>query len=175
MEIKIINAAEKADIRLKNEPFPIYGRMIPTYVNEHWGHEIRLLPEDTVTEMCFPDEDYDFDAMKHNTVFVGAYDEDKCVGLAVLQDYMFRYMYLYDLKVSRNFRRMGIGQALLGKSKEIAASRGYRGIYTVGQDNNLAACQFYLKTGFHIGGFDNHVYKGTKQEVKADILFYLDC
>ena len=41
--------------------------------------------------------------------------------------------------------------------------------------NNLAACLFYIKTGFHIGGLDTNVYKGTKQEGKADIIFYCDC
>ena len=49
------------------------------------------------------------------------------------------------------------------------------GLYTIGQDNNLNACLFYLSCGFQIGGFDNKVYKGTSQEGKSDILFYLDC
>ena len=38
-------------------------------------------------------------------------------------------------------------------------------------DNNLSACLFYIKTGFKIGGLDTNVYKGTKQEGKADIFF----
>ena len=57
----------------------------------------------------------------------------------------------------------------------IAKEKGYVGIYTQGQDNNLGACLFYIKTGFYIGGFDSNVYKGTKQEGKSDIIFYLDC
>lgn len=32
----------------------------------------------------------------------------------------------------------------------------------------------YLKNGFVIGGLDTHVYKGTSQENKKDILFYCD-
>ena len=42
----------------------------------------------------------------------------------------------------------------------------------MGQDNNLAACQFYIKSGFRIGGVDTEVYNGTSQEGKADIIFY---
>ena len=57
---------------------------------------------------------------------------------------------------------------------EEAQKRGYKGLYTIAQDNNLNACLFYLKTGFAIGGFDNRVYGGTSQADKADILFYLD-
>lgn len=175
MEIKIIDDSSKEDIQLKNEPFVLCGRLIPALVDGQWNYKIHLYPDSEISEMCFPDEDYDFDAMKNNTVFIGAYNEEECIGLAVLQDYWFKYMYLNDLKVSRQYRHQGAGQALLEKAKEIAVSRGYKGIYTVGQDNNLAACKFYLKSGFHIGGFDNCVYSGTNQEGKADILFYLDC
>lgn len=62
---------------------------------------------------------------------------------------------------------------LIEKSKEIALEHGYRGLYTQGQDNNLAACLLYIKNGFVIGGLDTHVYTGTTQEGKKDILFYL--
>ena len=63
---------------------------------------------------------------------------------------------------------------LIEKAKEVAKENGYQGIHTVGQDNNLAACKFYIKSGFVIGGLDTKVYQGTKQEGKKDILFYLD-
>ena len=86
----------------------------------------------------------------------------------------FRYLYLEDLKVDRTLRGKGIGALLIGEAKKTALALGYRGLYTIGQDNNLAACLFYLKTGFRIGGLDTEVYKGTSQEGKADILFYLD-
>lgn len=52
--------------------------------------------------------------------------------------------------------------------------QGLNGLYTVGQDNNLSACLLYLKEGFVIGGFDDHVYLGTSQQGKANIIYYLD-
>jgi hypothetical protein len=58
------------------------------------------------------------------------------------------------------------------KAEEVAKLRSYKGIYTRAQDNNLGACLFYLNNGFVIGGIDTHVYKGTSQEGKIDILFY---
>ena len=61
------------------------------------------------------------------------------------------------------------------KAREIALARGYRGLYTQAQDNNLTACLFYLSQGFFIGGLDTQVYMGTRQEGKSDIIFYLDC
>ena len=169
----IISAANSRDIDLPNEPFPLNGRMIPSLSDGQWSYRIER--SDTAAEMCFPDEHYDFDEMSRDCIFLGAYDDDRCIGLAVLRRGMFRYLYLEDLKVSRAYRGQGAGRALISAAGEIASREGYRGLYTIGQDNNLNACLFYLACGFHIGGFDNHVYNGTSQEGKADIFFYLDC
>lgn len=174
IEINVIDSAHQADINIPNEPFPLFGRMVPCYVDETWGHKEVLFDAADVSEMCFPDENYDYSAMKENSVFLGAYEDGACIGLAILQDAWFKYMYLYDLKVCRASRRRGAAGALLKKAMEIALERGYSGLYTQGQDNNLAACLFYLRTGFRIGGLDTEVYKGTSQEGKADILFYWD-
>lgn len=175
IEIRIIDEANKNDINIPNEPFSLFGRMIPTYINDSWDYSAQYFDEADITEMCFPDENYNYDEMKKDCVFVGAYDEDQCIGLAILKDEWFKYMYLYDLKVAKQYRQKGVGAALMEKSKEICKARGYNGLCTQGQDNNLAACQFYIKSGFHIGGLDTNIYKGTKQEGKADIKFYLDC
>ncbi len=173
IEIKILDEASREDVRLPNEPFPLFGRMIPSYVDGHWDHTVERF--ETVTEMCFPDEDYDFEEMSRDCVFLGAYDAGRCIGLAVLRQGFFKYMYLYDLKVSRAYRGCGVGRKLIRAAKALAVEKGYRGIYTLGQDNNLGACLFYLQSGFRIGGLDTEVYKGTRQEGKADIIFYLDC
>lgn len=174
IEVRMINEARKADINLPNEPFGLFGRMEPSYADGRWGYKEILFDKENISEMCFPDEDYDYEAMKENSVFLGAYDGEKCVGLAILQEAFFKYMYLYDLKVSEACRGQGVGRALMEKAGEVCKERGYRGLYTQGQDNNLGACRFYLKAGFRIGGLDTEVYKGTKQEGKADILFYRD-
>lgn len=162
IEIKIIDAAHKDDINIPNEPFQLIGRMIPSYSDEQWHYRVRYFRESDITEVCFPDENYNYEEMKERSVFIGAYDSGKCVGLAILQDAWFQYMYLYDLKVSKDYRKMGIASAMMQKAKEVCKAHGYAGIYTQGQDNNLAACLFYIKTGFHIGGLDTNVYKGTK-------------
>ena len=174
IEVKTISPAHKQDIRIPNEPFPLWGRMVPSYENETWRYTVEEFAPQDISEMCFPDGDYDYDSLAGDHVFVGAYDGDKCIGLAVLADDWFKYMYLDDLKVCKPYRRQGVAKALLDKALEIAHDRNYNGLYTIGQDNNLSACLFYLKMGFIIGGFDNHIYYGTSQENKANIIFYLD-
>lgn len=173
-EIKIIDNLHSRDINIPNQPFKLYGKMIPSLNKGIWDYEIVLFPENEVTEMTFPDENYDYEEMSGDCIFIGAYLDGNCAALAIMQEHWSKYMYLYDLKVNSQCRGKGIASRLMEKAAEIAESRGYRGIYTIGQDNNLSACKFYLKSGFKIGGFDNHVYNGTSQQGKADIIFYLD-
>lgn len=174
--IKIINEENKADINIPNEPFRVFGRVEPSRANGVWGYDVKRFDEGDVCEMCFPDENYDFDKMKNDGFFfIGAYEDGKCVGLAVLQKGFFKYMYLYDLKVCSAYRGKHIGKLLIEKSRGVAKENGYCGLYTIGQDNNVSACLFYLGTGFRIGGLDTDVYKHTKQEGKADIIFYSEC
>lgn len=173
IEIRPIDAGHKADINIPNEPFLLFGRIVPTYDGRERAYTLcRFAPED-VRKMYFPDENYDYDRMS-DSIFLGAYDGEKCVGLAILQPGFFRYMYLYDLKVNRAYRGRHIGQMLIRKAQEIAVQHGYRGLYTQGQDDAPAACLFYLHSGFAIGGLDTNVYRHTKQEGKADILFYAE-
>ncbi len=173
IDIRIIDKEHEQDINIPNQPFSLFGRMIPTYINEQWSYSIEKF--DVEQQMCFPDENYSYDDMIGNSTFIGAYDDEKCIGLAIMQEAFVKYMYLYDLKVNGEYRKCGVAKELMEKAKIIAKEKGYRGIYTQGQDNNLGACLFYIKNGFHIGGFDSNVYKGTKQEGKSDIIFYLDC
>lgn len=170
IDIRIIDKTHEADINLPNEPFRLFGRMIPSYTNGEWSYTTQRFPVES--SMTFPDEWYVYDDMIGSSTFIGAYDGDTCVGLAILQEGFFKYMYLYDLKVNLSHRRQGVAKQLIEKAEQLAKEKGYIGIYTQGQDNNLGACLFYLNAGFEIGGFDNKVYEGTKQEGKADIFFY---
>ena len=170
IEIRRIGYANRQDARLKNEPFVLWGRMIPALKDGVWSYRIQRDAEPA--EMCFPDVPYE--PGLEDGIFLGAYTDDSCIGLAVLRRDMFRYLYLDDLKVNLDWRRKGIGGRLIEACMAEAAVLGMQGVYTIGQDNNLTACLFYLHQGFEIGGFNNRSYRGTVQEDKADIYFYRD-
>lgn len=174
IEIRLIDAAHKEDILLKNDPFPLYGRMVPGYVGGHWDYTIEKFPPEQCSEMCFPDEPYSYDEMAESADFIGAYQDGICVGLAILEKSFFKYLYLSDLKVSASCRKLGIGKMLIEKCMELAKEKKMQGVSLTVQDNNLSACLFYLKTGFRIGGLDTEVYNGTSQAGKADIAMYRD-
>ena len=170
IEIRKITAENARDLNLPNEPFAMPGRFIPELKDGLWTYRTEIFPKPQT--MTFPNEDYDFEAISQKGIAFGAYEGQTCVGIAIYEDYWLKHMYLYDLKVNAACRGKGVGKALIRAGLEEAKLRGYRGLYTIAQDNNLNACMFYLSAGFAIGGFDNRVYDGTSQQGKADILFY---
>ena len=170
IEIRSITWENREDLNLKNDPFQMPGRLIPSLKDGCWDYRVELFEE--AESLCFPDEHYDFEQYSEGGFLLGAYDGDKCLGIGIFRDTCWKYCYLYDLKVCADARRKGIGKALMDAGMAEAKARGYRGIYLHAQDNNLNACLFYLNCGFEIGGFDNHIYNGTSQEGKADIIFY---
>lgn len=175
-EISIIEIDQQhsKDLNLPNQPFSLFGRLLPSYQNREWHYEVQKFDASKIEKMCFPDENYDFETLSKNSIILGAYRNQQCIGLAILQHTWNEYLYLYDLKVDAAYRSKQVGSLLIKKAKEISKENHYLGLFTQGQDNNLGACLFYLKNGFKIGGIDTLVYTGTKQEGKIDILFYSD-
>ena len=169
IEIKELGAERKADANIPNQSFQVFGKLIPSLTLGNWEYKIEYFEEQR--EMCFPDFEYE---PCDGGIFLGAYDGDNCIGLAVLRKGLFKYLYLDDLKVNAAYRRQGVGTKLITAALAKAGELGLLGVYAIAQDNNLAACLFYLKCGFEIGGFDNRAYRGTAQEEKADIYFYRD-
>ena len=170
IEIRRITRENAQDLNLKNEPFEMPGRFVPALEKGIWSYGVEMFEKPQT--MCFPDENYDFDQIMARGVVFGAYEAGNCIGVAIYQDHWLKYLYLYDLKVNAASRGKGVGKLLVEAGMQAARDRGYRGVYTVAQDNNLNACMFYLAAGFEIGGFDNRVYRGTSQEGKANVIFY---
>lgn len=171
--VKQIDKENERDINIENQAFPICGRMKITYKENEWSYEPILFGKNDITYQTFPNENYDYDTLSNEHIFLGAYDGDTCIGIAIYRHSWNKYLYLYDLKVNSEYRKLGVGKKLIKAGEETAKEHGYNGIYTKGQDNNLNACLFYVKTGFKIGGLDTRIYSGTSQEDKKDIIFYL--
>lgn len=170
--IRFVEKENASDINIKNEPFKLFGRMLPCYQNGKWSYSV--IENEKIEWDIFPNENYIYENMEKEYVFVGAYDGSVCIGLAILKHQWNQYLYLHDLKVNSAYRGQHIATKMIQTAYEYAKEHGYRGIWTIGQDNNLAACLFYVNNGFRIGGLDTDVYMGTKQEGKSDIYFYKD-
>ena len=54
IEIRVIDREHKEDINIPNQPFPLFGKMIPGCANGIWSYTIEKVADKS--EMCFPDE-----------------------------------------------------------------------------------------------------------------------
>lgn len=105
------------------------------------------------------------------TIFL-AYVEGQVAGQIVLRRNWNRYGYIQDIVVDRNFRRRGVGGALMAEAKAWAQDCSLAGLMLETQDNNVGACMFYEACGFRLGGLDSYLYKGIDPHRNEAALFW---
>ena len=69
--IRRIGPERAGDLRLPNEPFPLRGRLHVHYEDDAFSWAAETWPEDRVTCQTFPEEDYDYEAMKGRPLLRG--------------------------------------------------------------------------------------------------------
>jgi GNAT superfamily N-acetyltransferase len=79
---------------------------------------------------------------------------------------------LWDIRVRPEFRRQGVGQAIVRSALIWARVRGCRQIKAETQNINVAACQFYARQGFVLGAINRFAYPDFPSEVQ--LLWYKD-
>lgn len=97
---------------------------------------------------------------KPNQVIYIALLHNQIIGLMVLKKNWNHYAYIEDITVDKKYRTLGVGKRLVDQAKQWAKKGNMPGIMLETQNNNVAACKFYEKCGFVIGGFDFLIYKG---------------
>ncbi|MGR5908982.1 streptothricin N-acetyltransferase SatA [Bacillus paranthracis] len=105
---------------------------------------------------------------KPNQVIYIALLHNQIIGFIVLKKNWNHYAYIEDITVDKKYRTLGVGKRLVDQAKQWAKEANMPGIMLETQNNNVAACKFYEKCGFVIGGFDFLIYKGldmTNDEV----------
>ncbi len=90
-----------------------------------------------------------------------AYIDGRLAGQIILRKHWNRFAWVEDIAVDDQFRRQGVGQALMKRAVEWAKSRGFPGIMLETQDIRVAACRFYNSFGFVLGGFDRLLYHAS--------------
>jgi ribosomal protein S18 acetylase RimI-like enzyme len=83
-------------------------------------------------------------------------------------------IWLVDIRARADRRRRGVGSALVEHLKRVARRERVRGISVETQLNNYPAIQFYVKHGFRISGFDDHLYTNADYDTQdiATFLFW---
>ena len=79
---------------------------------------------------------------------------------------------LWDIRVSPEVRRQGIGARLFHAAEVWATARGCRQLKVETQNINVAACRFYAQQGCVLGGIQRLAYPELPDEIQ--LLWYKD-
>lgn len=146
---QLINVVNNA-----NEPFPIIGKILPSFSNGVWSYEEELY--DIPTEIRFPDDKLDWSTYidSNEKIILLAFHEDTCIGQIRLVKDWNRFAYIENIAVKKDFRKSGVGHLLLEAAEIWAKGQSLIGLSLEAQNDNLIACRFYVKEGFVLGGVD---------------------
>lgn len=78
---------------------------------------------------------------------------------------------LWDIRVAPSHRRHGVGSRLLQAAARFAWDQGCTVLKVESQSTNPAACRFYAKHGFKLGGVRQGAYADLPDEIQ--LLWYL--
>jgi GNAT superfamily N-acetyltransferase len=73
---------------------------------------------------------------------------------------------LWDLRVDPEFRRGGVGRALVAGAEAWARVRGCRWLKIETQNVNVTACEFYAQQGYVLRSVDRFAYDGLPDEAE---------
>ncbi len=110
---------------------------------------------------------------QNNGLYLIAEDDARPVGfLDVEAERWHKAANVWHLFVDRAQRRAGLGTQLMQRAIDWARDAGLRGIVCETQTNNWAACAFYQKLGFQLGGIDDHFYSNEDVALREVALFW---
>ncbi len=146
------------------------------------GFFVRLCPEKLPAPRVRTPEAYGFPDRLYAPHFpsaraYGAFCEDALAGVVeICPEEWSNRMRVTELWVAREFRRRGIGSALLQFAKEEARREKRRALLLETQSCNVGAIAFYLKEGLSLFGFDACCYSNEdipRGEVRLELGMYL--
>jgi streptothricin acetyltransferase len=122
----------------------------------------------------YPAEEFDWASFIGNPdkVVYLAYVDGKVAGQIILWKNWNGYGYIEDIAVEVNFRRQGIGRRLIVQAIIWAKERGLPGLMLETQNNNVAGCSLYEACGFHLGGFDQDLYRAINPDTDEIALYW---
>lgn len=142
-----------------------------------WRLEERPLREKLLDPNAF-DEDRRF-ALKQlvggieDGVVLVAEHADQLVAIAIAQlDAERKMLRVVDVRVDYDFRRQGLGTAMLFQIVAHAREQGLRAVAAATLTNNLPAARFLAKSGFDMGGVDTHFRTNHDLVKEAVTLFW---
>lgn len=105
------------DFNKPNEPFVVSGRIIPSFEDNVWTYTEEKFAEPYVKKYDDEDIDVSYIEEEDKAVFF-YYAENDCVGRSKLRSNWNGYALIEDIAVAKDYRKNGVGTALLHKAIE---------------------------------------------------------
>lgn len=169
--IEKMTYANLSDYNQANEDYLVWGRIIPKYENEKWTYTEEVLSAPYLKRYENDDVDASYIENETKAVFF-YYDNQRCIGQIKLLSNWNGYTLIEDIGVSKNARNKGIGTKLLEAAVQWAKQNRHIGLMLETQDVNLAACRFYARNNFVIGGVDTMLYSKFSTAKEKAIFWY---
>ena len=161
--IREIDKDTLQDANQCNGDFTVDSKLI-LHVEDGVIHYSVVRVQPYVKQYGFEQDDYsDFISNSESTVYF-AYVDGLLAGQIVLKRNWNNYAWINDFVVDVEFRRHGIGCALMQQAVVWAKDKQLPGIMLETQDVNVPACRFYEKFGLTLRGFDTHLYTGSSPD-----------
>ncbi len=142
-----------------------------------WGIQERPLREKLVDANGI-NEDLRFEIRQvlegiENGIALAAEHDDQLVGLIVAQlDAERKAMRVLELRVDYDFRRQGLGTAMMYQVIAKAREMELRAVTMQTLTNNFPAAKFLVKAGFDMGGLDTHLRSNHDLVKEAVAMFW---
>ncbi|MFC1947547.1 GNAT family N-acetyltransferase [Chloroflexota bacterium] len=172
LSITEISTENVGDINRTDTTHEINSRIVPYIDNGIFSYTI----EEIYPAYLNTDEEDDIDYTTYienpdKVVFL-AYFGGILAGQIILRRNWNIFAYIEDIRVSSDFRRRGIGVALIKSAEEGEKKGEMPSIMLETQDVDVSACRLYEKAGFILGGVDKKLYGATKKYAHETALFW---
>lgn len=119
-----------------------------------------------VMQAFAPEEHVDFSLAlsERDTALFAAFEEDACIGTALVHVRDDGWADIQDIRVAATFCRRGVARSLLDACEAYAVRHGCEGLHFAVPDSNPGACQFAEKCGFTLQGFDKYALTLSRTE-----------
>jgi len=103
----------------------------------------------------------------------GAYAGGRLAALAIAEAERWnRSLRVWEFHVAREYRRQGVGRALMERVLARAAEEGLRIVYLETQNTNVPAIRFYRAMGFRLEALDLSFYTNRDLE-DGEVAFFM--
>lgn len=110
-----------------------------------------------------------------NWCIVSTFDGDRRVGGAIIAynteginmlESKDDLAVLWDIRINKDYRRMGIGSRIIERSIEWARDKKCTRFKIETKNNNVKACKFYVSQGAKLSNFNRYCYKEHPDEIQ---------